>query len=45
VAASDSSEHFDAYLDEYIRGTRDFSAYLEKIGETHLKELEVAAHV
>ena len=45
VAASDSSEHFDAYLDEYIRGTKDFSAYLEKIGKAHLKELEVAAHV
>lgn len=44
VAASDSTEHFNAYLDEYIRGTRDFSAYLDKIGAAHLKELEAVSN-
>ena len=41
VNASASEETFEAYLDKYIRGTKNFAEYLSLIGETHLKTLEV----
>lgn len=41
VNASADEEAFEAYLDKYIRGTKDFAEYLSLIGEPRSKTLEV----
>lgn len=39
VAASESTDGFDAYLDDYVRGPADHAAYLERFGVSHLAGL------
>ncbi|MYZ47026.1 CoA transferase subunit A [Propylenella binzhouense] len=45
VAASASDEAFDAYLDEWVRGTADHAAYLEKLGAAHVMRLQEIATI